>query len=276
MEEDTDGTVAAWHTVRHEVIDPSIDRFGGRIVKHTGDGFLAEYPTAQDAVRSAIEMRDGLAANPLNFRIGINIGDIIDDGEDIHGEGVNVAARLAGLAAPGAIYISGEVHALVRNRLDVAFVDRGEHEVKHVSHPVHVFAMAAPTEEESVSARASTAAPSVPSTLGLKPSIVVLPFENLSADPEQEYFADGITEDLITTKDMRCPSPPEIPRLFCRKCCTMSRRSAAYHFMSNSGADDEDPRLLQRGMSCLRCRDRPAAEMALILRSRHRVDRRAS
>lgn len=199
MEEDTDGTVAAWHTARHEVIDPSIDHFGGRIVKHTGDGFLAEYPTAQDAVRSAIEMRDGLEANPLDFRIGINIGDIIDDGEDIHGEGVNVAARLEGLAEPGAIYISGEVHALVRNRLDVAFVDRGEHEVKHVRHPVHVFAVADAMTQNAAPVPVLSENQSPTATSDLKPSIVVLPFENLSADPEQEYFADGITEDLITT-----------------------------------------------------------------------------
>lgn len=201
MEQDTDGTVAAWHAARRDVIDPLIESFGGRIVKHTGDGFLAEFPTAQDAVRCAIDMQDGLQENPLEFRIGINIGDIIDDGEDIHGEGVNVAARLEGLAEPGSIYVSSEVHALVRNRLEVAFDDKGEHEVKHVRHPVRVYAVAGaapnaaaqPEQKPKNTTSDEEAAPSE------KPSVAVLPFDNLSADPDQEYFADGITEDLITT-----------------------------------------------------------------------------
>lgn len=200
MEQDTDGTVAAWHAARHDVIDPQIATYGGRIVKHTGDGFLAEFPTAQDAVRCAVDMQKGLQASPLGFRIGINIGDIIDDGEDIHGEGVNVAARLEGLATPGGIYVSGEVHALVRNRLDVVFVDQGEHEVKHVRHPVRVYSVDAGAP---VVAATPEEVPEVPLNAApdddLKPSVAVLPFDNLSADPDQEYFADGITEDLITT-----------------------------------------------------------------------------
>ncbi|MEA3274631.1 MAG: adenylate/guanylate cyclase domain-containing protein, partial [Pseudomonadota bacterium] len=114
MERDTDGTVAAWHAARSNVIDPGIAEYRGRIVKHTGDGFLAEFPTAQDAVRCAIALQEGLASSSLDFRMGVNLGDIIDDGEDIHGEGVNVAARLEGLADPGGICISGEAHALVR------------------------------------------------------------------------------------------------------------------------------------------------------------------
>ena len=148
MEEDTDGTVAAWHAARSEVIDPTISEFSGRIVKHTGDGFLAEFPTAQDAVRCAVQMQDGLTANPLEFRMGINLGDIIDDGEDIHGEGVNVAARLEGLADPGGIYVSGMVFDAVRNRVEVAFVDLGEKSVKHVSAPVRVYRIE-PGEAES-------------------------------------------------------------------------------------------------------------------------------
>ena len=201
MEQDTDGTVSAWHAARGQVIDPLIAQYDGRIVKHTGDGFLAEYPTAQDAVRCAIAMQDGLRDNPLEFRMGVNIGDIIDDGEDIHGEGVNVAARLEGLAPPGSIYVSGEVHALVRNRLDVAFTDQGEHEVKHVSHPVRVFAVGSEAGASEAAPAGSAAPASEPEEAApeLKPSVAVLPFDNLSADPEQEYFADGITEDLITT-----------------------------------------------------------------------------
>jgi len=198
MEQDTDGTVGAWHAARQNVIDPQIGAFAGRIVKHTGDGFLAEFPTAQDAVRCAVAMQEGLADSPLEFRIGVNIGDIIDDGEDIHGEGVNVAARLEGLAEPGGIFVSGEVHALVRNRLDFEFVDKGEHAVKHVRHPVRVYAVtvggAPDTAEPDNRPRGGALAPAEQ-----LPSVAVLPFDNLSADPEQEYFADGITEDLITT-----------------------------------------------------------------------------
>ena len=139
MEEDTEGTVAAWHAARSDVIDPTIAQYAGRIVKHTGDGFLAEFSTAQDAVRCAIDMQDGLAASTLGFRMGVNLGDIIDDGEDIHGEGVNVAARLEGLADPGGIYISGMVFDAIRNRIEADFQDMGEQSVKHVSAPVRVY-----------------------------------------------------------------------------------------------------------------------------------------
>jgi len=173
IEADSDGTVAAWHAARSDVIDPGIAEFNGRIVKHTGDGFLAEFPTAQDAVRCAVAMQEGLAPSSLEFRIGVNLGDIIDDGDDIHGEGVNVAARLEGLAEPGGICISGEAHALVRNRIDVPFRDLGEHNVKHVTHPVQVYAIGV-----------EAAATPLDTPLLDKPSIAVLPFDNLSGDPE--------------------------------------------------------------------------------------------
>ena len=127
MEQDTDGTVAAWKEARSSVIDPKINGYSGRIVKHTGDGFLAEFPTVQDAVTCAVELQDDLAACPLEFRRGVNLGDIIDDGEDIHGEGVNIAARIEALAEPGAICISGGVFEQVRNRLDYELEDLGEH-----------------------------------------------------------------------------------------------------------------------------------------------------
>ncbi len=139
MEHDTEGTVAAWHAARAEVIDPAIARHSGRIVKHTGDGFLAEFATAQDAVNCAIAMQDGLKPNALDFRMGVNLGDVIDDGEDIHGEGVNLAARLEGLAEPGGILISGMVFDAVRNRIDSDFEDLGEKTVKHVSAPLRVW-----------------------------------------------------------------------------------------------------------------------------------------
>jgi class 3 adenylate cyclase/pimeloyl-ACP methyl ester carboxylesterase len=139
MESDSDGTVAAWHAARNDVIDPGIEKFNGRIVKHTGDGFLAEFPTAQDAVRCAIDMQSGLQSGSLEFRIGINLGDIIDDGEDIHGEGVNIAARLESLADPRGIFISGSIFEAVRNRIDADYEDLGEKTVKHVKAPIRVF-----------------------------------------------------------------------------------------------------------------------------------------
>lgn len=189
MEQDTDGTVAAWHAARSDIIDPGIAEYGGRIVKHTGDGFLAEFATAQDAVRCAVFLQEGLAASSLDFRMGVNLGDIIDDGEDIHGEGVNVAARLEAIAEPGGICISGEAHALVRNRVDVPYRDMGEHGVKNVTHPVRVYAIEVATEAKGPDANA---------TRSDKPSIAVLPFDNMSTDPEQEFFADGLTEDILT------------------------------------------------------------------------------
>ena len=141
MEEDSEGTVSAWSAAREEVIKPQVAEYSGNIVKLTGDGFLVEFPTVQDAVKCAIAMQEGLAASSLDFRMGVNLGDIIDDGEDIHGEGVNVAARIEALADPGGISISGEAHTMVRNRVDAVYVDRGEHEVKNVSAPVRVYAI---------------------------------------------------------------------------------------------------------------------------------------
>lgn len=189
MEEDTDGTVAAWQNAREDIIKPQIDTHSGRIVKLTGDGFLVEFPTVRDAVKCAITMQEDLLSNSLNFRMGVNLGDIVDDGEDIHGEGVNVAARLEGLAEPGGICISGEAHALVRNQVVYGFKDLGDQEVKHVTYPVRVYAILKADDE---------VAGILTSARNDKPSIAVLPFDNLSGDPEQEYFSDGITEDIIT------------------------------------------------------------------------------
>jgi len=189
MEQDTDATVAAWHNARANVIDPQITAHAGRIVKHTGDGFLAEFPTVQDAVKCAVAMQERLAGSALDFRMGVNLGDIIDDGEDIYGEGVNVAARLEGLAERGGICVSGDVFNQVRNRIDTKFDDKGEQEVKHVSAPIRVYALR--LEAATISHLDSTAVTD-------KPSIAVLPFDNLSGDPEQAYFADGMAEEIIT------------------------------------------------------------------------------
>ena len=174
MEEDSDGTVAAWQAARDDVIEPSIQDHSGRLVKLTGDGFLAEFPAVQDAVNCAIAMKAGLASSSLEFRIGVNLGDIIDDGRDIHGEGVNVAARLEGLAEPGGIVISGGVYEQIRNRIKCGYQDMGEQVVKNVSAPVRAYAVIG---ESPV---ADPAPPSLPD----KPSIAVLPFNNLSGDPE--------------------------------------------------------------------------------------------
>lgn len=193
VEQDTDGTVAAWQAACADIIDPTISEHSGRIVKRTGDGFLAEFPTVQDAVKCAITMQDSLSACPLDFRMGIDLGDIIDDGKDIHGEGVNIAARIEALSDPGGICISGGVFDQIRNRLDHHFEDLGEHEVKHVSAPVRVYRVGV---EKAATERTETGAPDL--ALPDKPSIAVLPFINMSDDPEQEYFAHGIAEDIIT------------------------------------------------------------------------------
>lgn len=192
VEQDTDGTVAAWTSARTDVIDPKVREHAGRVVKYTGDGFLVEFSTVQAAVECAIAMQAELADRPLDFRVGVNFGDVVDDGTDIHGEGVNIAARIEALAEPGGINISGSVYEQVRNRIEAAFEDMGEHEVKHVSAPVRVYRINPGTSLASLK-RPADLNPSD------KPSIAVLPFQNMSGDPDQEFFADGMTEDIITS-----------------------------------------------------------------------------
>ena len=189
MEKDADGTVAAWQAARADVIRPNALEHSGKLVKLTGDGFLIEFPTVLDAVNCAIAVQKGLVSSTLDFRIGVHMGDIIDDGEDIHGEGVNVAARLEGLADAGGICISGSVHEQVRNRIDVIYDDLGEKEVKNVSAPVRVYAIRLD----------GTDAPATVEPAIAKPFIAILPFENMSADPEHGYFGDGLAEDIITS-----------------------------------------------------------------------------
>lgn len=190
MEADTDGTVSAWKSARDNVIEPMIKDRSGLIIKFTGDGFLVEFPSVQNAVSCAIQLQEKLASSTLDFRIGINLGDIVDDGKDIHGEGVNIAARLEALAEPGGISISGNVYEQVRNRIEANFKDCGEQQVKNVSRPVQVYAICPETVSDPTTERVVSFAN--------KPAIAVLPFMNMSGDLEQEYFSDGITEDIIT------------------------------------------------------------------------------
>jgi adenylate cyclase len=253
MGEDEEGTLAGLRAWRQQIADPHIRERNGRIIKFTGDGFLVEFQSVVDAVRCAVEMQRGMAernaALPaerrLEFRIGINLGDIVAEDHDIYGDGVNVAARLEALADPAGICISRTVRDHIRDKLPYVFEDRGEQQVKNIARPVRVYAMdpqaIAATELVAVPQRrrtrlgfviAAAAAvgivaagaggtawwmakkqqspppasvfsarangPAAPASSAPRLSIVVLPFENLSHDPDQDYFADGITEDLTT------------------------------------------------------------------------------
>ena len=148
----------------------------------------------QDAVNCAIAMQQGLASGSLDFRMGVNLGDIVDDGEDIHGEGVNVAARLEGLAEPGGIVISGDVFNQVRNRIETEYEDMGPQEVKNVSAPVQAYRI----RPVGLADDAAESGQAIATEVFERPAVAVLPFDNMSGDEEQEYFADGITEDIIT------------------------------------------------------------------------------
>ncbi|MBR0801867.1 adenylate cyclase [Bradyrhizobium jicamae] len=194
MERAEEATYAEIGRLRREVIEPGLSGYQGRLIKTTGDGILAEFASPVSAVRCAAEIQKQLlsAAGPIQLRIGINLGDVIVDAQgDVFGDGINIAARLESIADPGGILVSGKVHSEVEGKLDVAFEDRGEQYLKNISKPVRAFAVRSGAEQPIAAIRAAPALPD-------KPSIAVLPFQNMSGDPEQEYFADGMVEDIIT------------------------------------------------------------------------------
>src|SRR5271156_5589738 len=206
MGADEEGTLERLKGHLIELIEPKIREHHGRVVKTTGDGVLAEFASVVDAVRCAAEIQRAMADRDLDlaeerrlrFRIGVNLGDVIADGGDIYGDGVNIAARLEGLAAPGSICVSGTVRDHIGDRLPYAFEDMGEQSVKNIAHPVRVYALRAEGIAGAPTASLPSTASTSPPLAAPRLSIVVLPFTNLSDDREQQYFADGITEDLTT------------------------------------------------------------------------------
>jgi adenylate cyclase len=214
MGRDENGTLARLKAHRTERLEPVLARHGGRLVKLTGDGSLAEFPSAVDALSAAIEFqqamaeanRDTSADTAIVFRIGLHLGDLIVDGDDLYGDGVNVAARLEGEAPTGGIVVSYSVRDAVSGRLKATFDDLGSLALKNIERPVQAFGVKWEPTDWKVSspsaptpfAAMNTQPADVPLALPDKPSIAVLPFQNMSGDPEQEYFTDGITEDIIT------------------------------------------------------------------------------
>jgi adenylate cyclase len=197
---DEEGTLDRLRELRAAVIDPAIAAHRGRLVKTTGDGLLVEFASVVDALRCAIEWQAAMPGDsPIAWRIGINVGDVVVEDGDIFGDGVNVAARLEALAEPGGICVSARVQEDAAGRLDLAFEDMGEQQLKNIARPVRVY-QAGPRASGPHAGETPAVQPLPPPALALpdKPSIAVLPFQNMSGDPEQEYFVDGMVEDIIT------------------------------------------------------------------------------
>jgi adenylate cyclase len=203
---DEEGTLSQLKAHRKELVDPKITEHRGRIVKTTGDGMLVEFVSVVDAVRCAVEIQRGMAernanvsaATCIQFRIGINVGDIISDNNDIFGDGVNVAARLEALAEPGDILVSRNVFDQVRDKLSFGFDDMGEQTVKNIARPIGVHRVSLIENATPIMVNGAAVAAKTEVSSADRPAIAVLPFANMSGDPEQEYFADGISEDIIT------------------------------------------------------------------------------
>ena len=202
MERDESGTLTALTAMREEILQPLVDRHHGRVVKLMGDGVLAEFSSAVNAVACAVDVQGAMAAADADvpgdqrivLRIGINLGDVMVQGTDLYGDGVNVAARLEAMGEPGTVYISGSIHDQVEGKLDIDFQDIGLQSVKNMAAPVRVYRIVPAAKAAGESRRSKHDASPLPS----KPSIAVLPFMNMSGDAEQQYFSDGITEDIIT------------------------------------------------------------------------------
>src|SRR6516162_5114822 len=204
IEVDEEGTLNRLRSIRAELIDPKIIEHRGRIVKTTGDGLLVEFSSVVDAMRCATEWQHELSQrnaallenHRIEFRIGVHQGDIVVEDGDIFGDGVNVAARLEGLAEPGGICVSARVQEDVAGRLDLTFDDLGEQRLKNIARPIYVYRVRLEGVKSQSTAKPVNAASALP--LPDKPSIAVLPFANRSGDPEQEYFADGMVDEIIT------------------------------------------------------------------------------
>jgi class 3 adenylate cyclase len=220
MGADEEGTHERLKALRRELLDPKIAEHHGRIVKNTGDGMLVEFASVVDAVRCAVAVQQAMpernagvaAGSRIELRIGINLGDVIVETDDIYGDGVNIAARVEALADAGGVFVSNTVHDQVRDRLPFVFEDLGEQQVKNIARPVRVYRV----RDVAVKSPSASAPPVLP--LPDKPSIAVLPFANMSGDPEQEYFADGMVEEIIFSNQhfsgvLDPPLLPEVQRV---------------------------------------------------------------
>src|SRR5215831_6195948 len=224
MGADEEGTLERLKMLRHEIIDPKVAQHRGRIVKAIGDGLLVEFSSVVDALRCATNVQAALAkwngaestGSRVEFRIGINVGDVVVEDGDIFGDGVNVAARLEALAEPGGICVSARVQEDAAGKVDIVFEDLGDQRLKNIARPVRVYRVC-PDQVAGGTKRVAISLPALPD----KPSVAVLPFTNMSGDPRQEFFSDGIAEDIITALS-RYPSLFVIAR---NSCFTYRRRS---------------------------------------------------